>query len=155
MTELRCVMDTNVLISAALFADSQPGRALRLILRSGVLLASPEALTELADVLGRRKLDRYLTWEERETFLQVLADRTEMIEPSIRLAVCRDPDDDKILELAVAGGAAAIVVGDSDLLVLSPFRGIPILSPRAFLDRYADVNQCESVTAGIHQTRLA
>lgn len=68
-TELRCVIDTNVLISAALFADSLPGRALRLVLSKGTLLASAETLTETAEVLGRRKLDRYLTWEERETFL--------------------------------------------------------------------------------------
>lgn len=59
-----------------------------------------------------------------------------MVEPEIRLAVCRDPSDDRMLELAVAGGAAAIIAGDQDLLTLSPFRGIPILSPRAFLERY-------------------
>jgi uncharacterized protein len=62
---LRCVVDTNVLISAALFADSQPGRALRLVLRRGTLLASPETLAELAEVLGRRKLDGYLAWKNR------------------------------------------------------------------------------------------
>jgi putative PIN family toxin of toxin-antitoxin system len=135
-TERRCVIDTNVLISAALFADSLPGRALRLVLSKGTLLASAETLTETAEVLGRRKLDRYLTWEERETFLEALADRVEMVEPEIRLAVCRDPSDDRILELAVAGGAAAIIAGDQDLLTLSPFRGIPILSPRAFLERH-------------------
>lgn len=87
-------------------------------------------------MLGRRKLDRYLTWDERETFLQALADRVEMIEPSIRVAACRDPDDDKILELAVPGTADVIVSGDPDLLVLSPFDGIAILTPSELLERY-------------------
>ena len=52
-TEPRFVIDTNVLISAALFADSLPGRAFRLVLRTGRLPASPETLTEIAEVLGR------------------------------------------------------------------------------------------------------
>jgi putative PIN family toxin of toxin-antitoxin system len=102
-------------------------------LTNGVLLASAETLTELAEVLGRSKLDRYLSWEERETFLRAFADRVEIIEPAVRFAVCRDPDDDKVLELAVAGGAHAVVAGDLDLLVLSPFRGIPIITAAAFL----------------------
>ncbi|HEX6199820.1 MAG TPA: PIN domain-containing protein [Thermoanaerobaculia bacterium] len=66
--EHRLVFDTNTLISAALFESSTPGRALRRALRTGALLASPETLTELAEVLGREKLDRYLTQEEREEF---------------------------------------------------------------------------------------
>ncbi|NBC14380.1 MAG: putative toxin-antitoxin system toxin component, PIN family [Gammaproteobacteria bacterium] len=133
-TELRCVIDTNVLISAALFADSIPGQVLRHVLRHGSLLASPRTLTELAEVLGRPKLDRYLTWPEREHFLAALADRVELVEPDLELAVCRDPDDNAILELAVAGRAAAIIAGDPDLLALHPFQGIPILSPRSFTE---------------------
>jgi len=137
-TDLRCVFDTNVLVSAALFPESQPGRALRSALRRGVLLASAETLTELAEVLGRRKLDRYLTWDERETFVQAFADRAEIIQPDIEFAVCRDPDDDKLLELAVTGHASAIVTGDADLLVLSPFRGIPISTPEDFMHQFSE-----------------
>ncbi len=48
--------------------------------------------------------------------------------------MCRDPDDDKFLELALSGDADVIVSGDDDLLVLHPFRGIPILSCDAFLE---------------------
>ena len=40
---------------------------------------------------------------------------------------CRDPDDDKFLELALASGSRAIVTGDQDLLVLDPWRGISIV----------------------------
>ena len=45
---------------------------------------------------------------------------------------CRDPDDDKFLELAVNGRADVIVSGDDDLLALDTFRGIPIITPAAF-----------------------
>ena len=50
-----------------------------------------------------------------------------------RIAACRDATDDKFLELAVNGKADMIVSGDADLLVLNPFRGIPIVSPAAFV----------------------
>jgi predicted nucleic acid-binding protein len=49
-----------------------------------------------------------------------------------RIAACRDPTDDKFLELVVNGHADIIVTGDLDLLVLNPFRGIPIITPIAF-----------------------
>jgi uncharacterized protein len=53
--------------------------------------------------------------------------------PSEHVAACRDPKDDKYLELARAAGAAFIVSGDDDLLVLHPWRGVSILSPAAYL----------------------
>jgi putative PIN family toxin of toxin-antitoxin system len=57
-------------------------------------------------------------------------------EPSaLANAVCRDPDDDWVLATAVAGDADAIVSGDADLLNLSSYSGIEILSPRQFLTR--------------------
>ncbi len=56
-----------------------------------------------------------------------------MVAISERIAECRDPTDDKFLELAVNGRADMIVTGDLDLLVLNPFRGIPIIEPAAFV----------------------
>jgi uncharacterized protein len=49
------------------------------------------------------------------------------------VTVCRDPDDNKLLEIAVVGRADCLVTGDEDLLVLDPFQGIPILTPAGFL----------------------
>jgi predicted nucleic acid-binding protein len=51
------------------------------------------------------------------------------------VAACRDAKDDKFLALAVNGSADAIVTGDTDLLALHPFLGIPILRPKEFLGR--------------------
>jgi putative PIN family toxin of toxin-antitoxin system len=91
-------------------------------------------MTEIQSVLGRKKFDKYLTREERNTFLSRLA-RTAVVLVDIEpVSVCRDPKDDKFLELAASGKAAGIVMGDDDLLVLNPFRGIPILTPTQFLE---------------------
>lgn len=57
----------------------------------------------------------------------------EMIETDETIAVCRDPKDDKLLELAVGGNADFLVTGDKDLLILNPFRGVEIITPRVFL----------------------
>ena len=59
---------------------------------------------------------------------------SELVDATERVNVCRDPKDDRILELAINGDAAAIVTGDSDLLVLNPFRGVRIVTPAEFLE---------------------
>jgi len=128
------VFDTNVLVSA-LFSDrSAPGRAFFTALGTGTLLVSEETVTELADVVGRPKFDRYVTAEERGRFVAALVRRAELVEVPAPVVACRDPRDDKFLSLAVSGSASVIVSGDADLLVLHPFRGIPILSPATFLE---------------------
>jgi putative PIN family toxin of toxin-antitoxin system len=67
-------------------------------------------------------------------FVALVRFRGEKIEPGNAIHVCRDPDDDKFLEIAIDGLANYIVSGDGDLLGLSPFRGIPIVKPTEFLD---------------------
>jgi uncharacterized protein len=62
---------------------------------------------------------------------QVLA-VAELVTINEAVTGCRDPDDDKFLELAVNGRADVIISGDNDLLVLDVFRGIPIITPAAF-----------------------
>ena len=71
----------------------------------------------------------FLTWLE-----SVLA-AAELVSITEPIVACRDPKDDKFLELAVNGGADVIVSGDADLLVLNPFRGIAIISPAVFVQR--------------------
>ena len=99
------------------------------------MLASPDTLDELVEVLGRNKFDRYLSAEEREAFLEALVERVDVVEPVEEIHACRDPSDDKFLELAVEGRAEAIISGDEDLLALHPFRDIAIVPPSAFLEQ--------------------
>ena len=111
----RYVFDTNTLVSALLFARSNPGQAFSRALRRSQILLSLSTLEELAEVLQREKLDRYVTASEREDFLAALINRAVIIEPTETIRVCRDPKDDKFLELAVSGRATYIVSGDTDL----------------------------------------
>jgi putative PIN family toxin of toxin-antitoxin system len=129
----RYVFDTNVLVSAALLKDSLPGQAFRRALQAGQLVLSLPVLEELSEVLRREKLQRYLSPITREEFLEALVERAHLVEPFDEIHACRDPADDKFLELAVAGEARCIVTGDGDLLELHPFHGISILTPREFL----------------------
>lgn len=59
----------------------------------------------------------------------------ELAEVSVVVAACRDNRDNKFLELGLSGNATSIISGDSDLLVLHPFRGISIVTPQRFLDQ--------------------
>jgi len=131
----RFVFDTNVIVSAALLAESVPRQAFDMALGEGTILISVPTLLELAEVLGRERLNKYLPERERMRFLVALLKEAELVEVTETITDCRDARDNKFLELAVGGNADCIVSGDSDLLVLNPFRGIPILTPREFLSR--------------------
>jgi uncharacterized protein len=130
---LRCVFDTNVLVSALLIPDSIPRHALNLALRKGRVLLSFAALAELDEVLSRKKFLRYVDEKDIRGFLAALTREAEWVEVDVRITTCRDSKDDKFLELAVSGKATHIISGDGDLLALSPFQGIEILSPDRFL----------------------
>lgn len=129
----RVVLDTNALISRLLVPGSTPAKAVTRALRESELLVSEQTLKELADVLSRRKFDRYVSHEERQTLFRHLSRVAVYIPVFQRITACRDERDNKFLELAVCGQADVIVSGDSDLLDLHPFRGISILCPADYL----------------------
>ena len=130
---MRLTLDTNVAVSAALFPNSLPGQVLGYAMRQRVLLASDATLSELNAVLRRPRFNRYLLEDERLGFLRSLERTAELVTITHRITACRDPKDDKFLELAVSGNASHIITGDNDLLALHPFRDIPIITPAAFL----------------------
>ena len=132
-TKPRFVLDTNVVVSAVLIKQSISRRAFDKAEQNGQLLLSILAIDELNEVLRRKKFNKYLTERERLRFLNVLIHKAKLIQIIETISVCRDPKDDKFLELAVNGQADAILSGDQDLLVLHPFQGIPIVAPRQFL----------------------
>jgi len=129
----RYVFDTNVIISALFLERSVPGQAFHAALEDGEILLSRPVLKELNEVLAREKFNQYLNLEERERFIFSLLRESTFVNIKERIDACRDPKDDKFLELAVSGKAACIVTGDKDLLVLNPFRNIPIMKPAQFL----------------------
>jgi putative PIN family toxin of toxin-antitoxin system len=133
---VRTVLDANVLVSAILFPRSVPGQVLTRARELGVLLTTNELVTELHDVLVRPQFARYTTRALRDEFLATYIVEAEFVLITEAIAVCRDPIDDRILEAAINGRATCVVSGDTDLLVLAIFRGIPILRPADFLARY-------------------
>lgn len=106
--------------------------------QQGKILASDQTFAELANVVLRPRFERYARLAEREEFLEDFARNAEFVEIRELIVACRDPKDDPYLELAVNGGAECLVTGDEDLLVLHPFREIPILTARAFLEKDVD-----------------
>ncbi|MEK0187436.1 MAG: putative toxin-antitoxin system toxin component, PIN family [Oscillatoriales cyanobacterium] len=133
----RFVVDTNVLISALLFKNSVPFRAIELAENQGMILYSEATLNELEQVLNRKKFNKYLSLEDRQVFLLKFISASELVSITEKIAVCRDEKDNKFLELAVSGNANVIVTGDLDLLVLNPFQAVEILTPDIFIDRFS------------------
>ena len=131
----RIIADTNCLVSRLLLPSSVPGDAVRKAVDSGLLLVSEATMNELADVLARPKFDRYIGLEDRQRFLRMLLRVAEFVPIVCSVRECRDPKDDKFLEVALNGKANLIVTGDADLLALHPWRGIAILSPARYLKR--------------------
>lgn len=127
------VLDTNVLISRLLVPRGVAAQAVDHALARGIMLVSEETLHELVDVLGRPKYDPFVSREDRRQFVQLLGGVARIVPIPRKLRACRDPKDDKFLDVAVNGGAAAIITGDRDLLELDPFHGIRILDPANFL----------------------
>lgn len=133
MPNARVVIDTNVLISHLLVAGSPASLAASRALAHTQVLMSDATLSELADVLGRAKFDRYASRESRQDFFRLIARITEVVPITTTVRACRDPKDDKFLEVAISGDASLIVTGDGDLLALAPFRTVGIVTPAQFL----------------------
>src|SRR5690348_13635929 len=129
---MRIVVDTNVFISAALKEKSLPGMAVHIVAESGLLLKSAVTERELFVTLARPRLAPLIPPRFRDWLSELLA-AAELVIITERISACRDPKDDKFLELAVNGRADLIVSGDTDLLALNPFRGIRIITPATFV----------------------
>jgi len=136
---IRVLADANVLVSAALARDPRAPSVLLLdaALDGRVeLITSPALVREIASVLARPRLRRYLSLEEAERFVADLAGVTALTAdaPLPYPAVCRDPPDDYLDALAREGDAEAIVTGDADLLSLKE-PGLSVITPPDLLDR--------------------
>ncbi len=126
---MRVVLDTNVLVSAALKRYSI------LVQFSGaILIKSLATERQLLEVVARPYLVPVIGHDTR-VWLRELMSVAELVAIVERIVACRDPTDDKFLELAVNGRADLIISGDADLLALSPFRNVPILTPAEFVQR--------------------
>ena len=131
----RIVIDTNVYVSRFIRPASVPGLAVVKAVRQDQTLISMPIWVELRTVLQRPKFARFIGPGLLDPFLDDVWIAAQPVVISTRIRACRDPRDDKFLEVAVHGHADLIVTGDADLLALHPFRGIAILTPAEYLGR--------------------
>jgi uncharacterized protein len=133
---MRIVVDTNIFASAALKQSSWPGEVVRWLDRYGGLLKSAATEAQVFEVLLRP----YFVPRVSPSFIdgvRRIFSQAELVTINERVVACRDPTDDKFLEPAVNGRADALVTGDLDLLILNPFRGLPIVTPGVFVHELA------------------
>ena len=128
---VRVVLDTNVLVSGLLF-QGPPSQLLSQVLSGALQLAmSADLNAELERVLATKFPHAQAAIHDT---MGALNDIAMFVTPTERVTVVHeDPDDNIVLECALAARADAIVSGDHHLLAVKTFRGIPIVSPHTFL----------------------
>ena len=136
----RVVIDTNVWLSAWLSREGKAAACVNRVLQRGLPVFSAATFEELSNRCWRPKFDRYLSLEQRRVLLIDASAASLWVEPDAALQAvraCRDADDDKFLQLALAADAQWLVSGDADLLALEAVGATPIVSPAQFLEASA------------------
>ena len=131
------VIDTNVLISAGLLPQSKTAQVLALAVEHFVIAQNKDTWHELETRIARPKFDRYFGDSGRLRHLAKIAQSIHRFEVSAAVSVSRDKTDDKFIELAIDSGASILISGDPDLRVVKTFKGVEILSPAQFFDRFS------------------
>ena len=136
---MRLVLDTNTIVSGLLWKGPPHAVLMAARERNDILLySSPRLLAELANVLARKKLSTAVVASRRspEVLLQRYLQVARVVVPAVIAPVIRtDPDDDHVLACALAAKADLIVSGDSHLLNLKTYQGIPIVNAAEALAR--------------------
>jgi len=131
------VLDTNLIISALLSPQGTPAKIIDLWEEGKFDVAvSDPLLDELERALGYERIKKHFreTDFSRGIFIKHLRETAILVKPQMRLEVIADdPDDNRILECAVASGSSYIISGDQHLLDLKEHQGIQILSPAGFV----------------------
>jgi hypothetical protein len=133
------VFDASSLVGALLKVDSIPERALLLARANAILCLSPAVDAEIRAVFSRPRFRKLLAEGRGDRILDLLAAAAVWVTPTQTVEDCRDPKDNKYLELALAAGADVIVSSDDDLLALNPWRGVRIVTPADYVRQFASV----------------
>jgi len=132
---LRAVFDTVVFVRALINPHGRWGHLLFRFCDRYTLILSPEIIVEVLDVLHRSGLRRRFPQIDQVAVERALAiiEKAEVVEPTQRLSVCRDPADDKFFECAVAASAQYIVTEDQDILAVGEYRGAKPITAEDFM----------------------
>ena len=140
----RVVVDTNVLLSAALSPSGTPATLLDRLLQVGKLVYSATTFAELEGRIWLPKFDRYLPMDSRRRLLREVNACAFWVEVPSTIAerkFSRDVMDDAFIHAAIRAGASRLITGDNDLLCLHPLGDLHILSPR---DALEELNRLEN-----------
>lgn len=129
MTNRDWVIDTNVLISAALSSQGVPARLVRFALSQRILVFSQPTFDELSTRLYRPKFDPFLTLEQRRRLLHDFNASARWVDIGEPAVYCRDREDDKFFETALVAHAAVLISGDKDLLDAPKLTDLQVLTP--------------------------
>ena len=131
------VIDSNVLVSAAILPVSTSARALLVAVKKFQMVQSGDTWVEFCEVISRKKFDRYFNGNDRNAFMLSIARASNFVPVTASVTDCSDPKDNKFLELALSASAPAPIIlsGDAHLLDMHPYRGITICNPQYFLER--------------------
>ena len=135
---MRAVIDTGIFVSALIRPQGRTGAVLQALKdKRFTLIYSTDILVEIIDVLGRDKFRSkyHISPDDITALIDLIRLRGELVIPSQKQTVCRDPKDDIFLEAALEGEAEYIVSGDFDLLDMKSFENISMLRVAEFLAR--------------------
>lgn len=132
---MRLVVDTNVVVSG-IFFSGPPYQILNAWRQGKIkLVLSPEIFSEYKRVAG--KLSNRFKEVDLSAWLELFLANSSIVESApLKEPVCEDPDDDKFLACALASDSPLIISGDKHLLDISGYRGLTVMKPRAFADKY-------------------
>lgn len=128
----KVVIDSNVYVSAAIY-NGAPASLFRLATKERLfnIVVSGYIQSEV----GRILLKKFnLPEEEVDRFFRLAWNNCVLVVPNLKVTVCRDPDDNHILECALEAQADFIITGDKDLLVFESYQGVKIIKPADFLE---------------------
>ena len=128
----RVVFDTSSLIPACLNPDREPAKIFRRAVLEHDVFCSAGTFNELLMVLAREKFNAWRPLEHRLMWARLLRESVIFIEVTTPVTECRDPKDDKFLELARSTSAYVLVSSDVHLLEMHPFREVQILQLAEF-----------------------
>ena len=131
---MKLVLDTNIFISSFFWGGNPRKIMTRIIDGQDTLYVSDQILQEIFFVMARPKFN--VNHFQRIRFVNSIEEIAHRVTTSgIIQGICRDSDDDKILECAILSNADFIISGDSDLLSLKEFRKIPIITASEYINK--------------------
>ncbi len=135
---IRVVIDTNVVVSAALQRLGQPAAILRLVMNREIMVCvSERILEEYREVLSRARIG--VDPDQATLMHELFSTAGDLVSPSVAVNECHDPDDNMFLECALEAGADFLITGNAADFP-AQFKSTRVVTPRGFLEAWYQMN---------------